>query len=296
MDFRGNMVALVKPFRNGFLDREAMTGLVDRVLAGGVSAVVPCGTTGESPTLSHDEHDRVVAMVIEAADGRRPVVAGTGSNSTAEAVRLTKAAAKLGADAVLSVCPYYNRPTQEGLYRHFTTVADSTDLPVVLYDIPGRTGVGLTLDTLARLADHPNIAAIKEATGQTGNATQIRRHTSLAVLSGDDAQTLPMMALGARGVISVLSNLLPSAMTGLVEAAEEGRFSDALTIHDRLQPLFQALFLESNPIPIKAALSRVGWIDPEIRPPLFTMSRPNEIALEEALEPYLEELAAFAEG
>jgi 4-hydroxy-tetrahydrodipicolinate synthase len=296
MDFRGNMVALVTPFRNGSLDREAMTGLVDRVLAGGVSAVVPCGTTGESPTLSHDEHDRVVATVIEAANGRKPVVAGTGSNSTAEAVRLTKAAAKLGADAVLSVCPYYNRPTQEGLYRHFTTVADSTELPVILYDIPGRTGVGLTLDTLARLGDHPNIAAIKEATGQTGNATQIRRHTSLAVLSGDDAQTLPMMALGARGVISVLSNLLPSAMTGLVEAAEEDRFSDALKIHDRLQPLFQALFLESNPIPIKAALSRVGWIDPEIRPPLFTMTRPNEIALEEALEPYLEELAAFAEG
>ncbi len=296
MDFRGNMVALVTPFRNGSLDREAMTGLVDRVLAGGVSAVVPCGTTGESPTLSHDEHDRVVAMVIEAADGRKPVVAGTGSNSTAEAVRLTMAAAKLGADAVLSVCPYYNRPTQEGLYRHFTTVADSTDLPVILYDIPGRTGVGLTLDTLAKLSDHPNIAAIKEATGQTGNATQIRKHTSLTVLSGDDAQTLPMMALGARGVISVLSNLLPSAMTGLVEAAEEGRFRDALRIHDRLQPLFQALFLESNPIPIKAAMSRVGWIDPEIRPPLFTMTRTNAIALEEALEPYLEELAAFAEG
>ena len=296
MDFRGNMVALVTPFRNGSVDREAMTRLVDRVLAGGVSGVVPCGTTGESPTLSHAEHDGVVAMVIEAADGRRPVVAGTGSNSTAEAVRLTVAAAKLGADAVLSVCPYYNRPTQEGLYRHFTTVADSTDLPVVLYDIPGRTGVGLTLDTLAKLSDHPNIAAIKEATGQTGNATQIRKHTSLTVLSGDDAQTLPMMALGARGVISVLSNLLPSAMTGLVEAAEEDRFSDALRIHDRLQPLFQALFLESNPIPIKAALSRVGWIDPEIRPPLFRMTRTNEIHLEEALEPFLEELAAFAEG
>ena len=182
MNFRGNMVALVTPFRNGSVDREAMTDLVDRVLAGGVSAVVPCGTTGESPTLSHVEHDQVVATVVEAANGRTPVVAGTGSNSTAEAVRLTKAAAELGANAALSVCPYYNRPTQDGLYRHFTTIADSSDLPVILYDIPGRTGVGLTLETLTRLGEHPNIAAIKEATGRIENVTLIRKHTNLTVL------------------------------------------------------------------------------------------------------------------
>lgn len=296
MDFQGNMVALVTPFRNGAVDGDALRGLVDRVLAGGVSAVVPCGTTGESPTLSHDEHDRVVALTIEAADGRVAVVAGTGSNSTAEAVRLTKAAARHGADAVLSVCPYYNKPTQDGLLRHFTTVADSSDLPVVLYDIPGRTGVGLTLDTLRKLGEHPNISAVKEATGQVGNVTLIRQATSLAVLSGDDALTLPMMALGARGVISVTSNLLPAAVTGLVQAVAEGRFQAALTIHDQLQPIFTALFLETNPIPIKAALARVGWIDGEIRGPLTPMTKANQTRLEAAMRPFLEELLAPTAG
>lgn len=294
MNFSGNMVALVTPFRNGSVDGEAMIGLVDRVRAGGVSAVVPCGTTGESPTLSHAEHDRVVQIVVEAAAGNVPVVAGTGSNSTAEAVRLTVAATKAGADAVLSVCPYYNRPTQDGLLGHFATVADSSDLPVVLYDIPGRTGVSLSLETLQSLSEHPNIAAVKEATGRVENVTLIRKHTNLTVLSGDDAMTLPMMALGAKGVISVTSNLLPGAMTALVQAAADERFGEALRIHDDLQPLFKALFLETNPIPIKAALGRVGWIDREIRPPLTPMTAANERQLEQAMEPFLAELLALS--
>ncbi len=296
MNFSGNMVALVTPFRNGSVDGEAMAGLLDRVLAGGVSAVVPCGTTGESPTLSHSEHDQVVSMVVQETNGRVPVVAGTGSNSTIEAVRLTKAAAKAGADAVLSVCPYYNRPTQDGLFRHFVTVADSTDLPVVLYDIPGRTGVGLALETRKKLGEHPNIAAVKEATGKVENVTLIREQTSLAVLSGDDAMTLPMMALGARGVISVISNLLPGAMTGLVQAASEGRFEQALETHDRLHPLFKALFLETNPIPIKTALGRVGWTEAEIRLPLTPMTPKNEALLGKAMEPFLEELLVCSGG
>lgn len=291
MEFSGNIVALVTPFRNGAVDHSALAKLTDRVIRGGAGGVVPCGTTGESPTLSHKEHDQVVAGVVEAAAGRVPVIAGTGSNSTAEAARLTRAAEESGASAVLSVNPYYNRPTQEGLARHFLAVADATRLPVILYDIPGRSSVGLSLDTLLRLAEHPRIQAIKDATGNLDRVTAIRSATNLSVLSGDDALTLPLLALGGSGVISVISNLLPRRMTKLVQAGLDGDFEAARHEHEALHPLMRALFLESNPIPIKTALGMLGWIDPELRLPLCPMSAAASAELEAALRPFREELA-----
>jgi 4-hydroxy-tetrahydrodipicolinate synthase len=268
MEFAGNIVALVTPFRNGAVDREALAAQVERTLAGGVSAVVPCGTTGESPTLSHDEHDEVVELTLAAVRGRVPVIAGAGSNSTREAIRLTKAAEHAGADAVLSVNPYYNRPSQEGLVGHFLAIADATSLPIVLYNIPGRTGVELSIDTITTLARHPRIRAIKEATGNVDLVTQIRAGCDLAVLSGDDVLTLPMLALGASGVISVLSNLLPRDMTELVAAARSGDFATARERHERLHPLMRALFVETNPVPVKAAMAELGWIAADVRRPL----------------------------
>ncbi|MCA8958283.1 MAG: 4-hydroxy-tetrahydrodipicolinate synthase [Planctomycetes bacterium] len=288
--FTGNMVALVTPFRNGQLDRAAFARLIERVIDGGVSAIVPCGTTGESPTLSHDEHDEVVRLAVQAAAGRVTVIAGAGSNSTAEAVRLTRAAAENGADAVLSVSPYYNKPTQEGLVRHFSTIADATDLPVVLYDIPGRCGVALAPDTVQRLAEHPRIRAIKVATGNVEDVSRITRSTGLAALSGDDSLTLPMLSLGAVGVISVISNLLPARMTRLVAAALEGDYSVARREHDALFPLMKAMFLESNPAPVKAALAKIGYLVDELRAPLVSVSPAARVAIESELAPFLDEL------
>jgi 4-hydroxy-tetrahydrodipicolinate synthase len=288
--FAGNIVALVTPFRNGALDAAALKTSVDRVIEGGVSALVPCGTTGESPTLTHDEHDAVVALTVEAANGRVPVIAGAGSNSTAEAIRLTKAAAAAGAAAVLSVNPYYNRPSQAGLVQHFLAIADASDVPIVLYNIPSRCGVELSLETIARLAAHPRIRAIKEATGNVENVTRIRATTDLAVLAGDDALALPMMALGATGVISVLSNLMPGAMTRLVHAAAAGDLARARAEHDRLHPLMKMLFVETNPAPVKAAMAHVGWILPELRAPLCPLADANRAQLERALAPFREEI------
>jgi 4-hydroxy-tetrahydrodipicolinate synthase len=290
MDFAGNMVALVTPFRNGSVDRSALGTLVEHVIAGGVAAVVPCGTTGESPTLSHDEHNEVVAFVVEKAAGRVPVVAGTGSNSTTEAIALTKAAEKAGANACLSVNPYYNKPSQDGLRQHFLAVAEASQLPVVLYNIPGRCGIELTLDTIQKLGAHENIQAIKEATGNVENVSHIRRHTDLAVLSGDDSLTLAMLALGGRGVISVISNLLPAQMTNLVNSALEGNFATAREEHDRLFPLMKAMFLESNPAPIKACLHRAGMIENQLRLPLCPVSEANMPRLMAQLEPFLADI------
>jgi 4-hydroxy-tetrahydrodipicolinate synthase len=291
MQFTGNMVALVTPFRNGVLDRTALARLVERTIDGGVSALVPCGTTGESPTLSHAEHDEVVAAVVELAAGRVPVVAGAGSNSTAEAVRLTRAAASAGAAAVLSVTPYYNRPNQDGLRRHFLAVADASELPVVLYDIPGRSVVRLALATTVALSEHPNIRAVKEATGDVENVTRIRAETSLAVLSGDDALTLPILALGGKGVISVLSNLLPAPMSRLVALGLAGQLVEALGIHDRLYPLMKSMFLDTNPTPVKHALAAIGLCSAELRLPLCELGAADAARLEQALEPFLDELA-----
>lgn len=290
MDFTGNIVALVTPLRNGSLDAEAFTRLIERVIAGGVSGIVPCGTTGESPTLTHQEHDEVIRMAVATSAGRVPVVAGTGSNSTTEAVRLTKAAAASGADAVLSVSPYYNKPTQAGLVAHFQTVADASELPMVLYDIPGRCGVRMALDTIVTLAEHPSIQAIKIATGDVEDVCRVRQNTDLAPLSGDDSLTLPMMSLGGVGVISVISNLLPRRMTRLVHAALEGDFGTALEEHNTMYRLMKALFVESNPAPIKAAMAKMGWLQNELRLPLCPVSPAGMSVVEEDLAPFLDEL------
>jgi len=281
--FSGNYVALVTPFRDGALDFDALRALIERVLGGGVHGVVPCGTTGESPTLSHQEHDQVIAWTVETAAGRVPVIAGTGSNSTAEAVRLTRAAARAGADAVLSVTPYYNRPGQAGIRRHFEAVADASELPVVLYDIPGRCGAGIEMATLELLGQHPNIQAIKEATGNVDRVTRIRAATKLQVLCGDDALTLPMMALGAQGVVSVASNLLPNEAVELVQRILSDDFAGALQVHDRLEPVFRALFVESNPVPVKAALRMRGVMTEEVRQPLVPLSDASRALLQRAL-------------
>ena len=286
------MVALVTPFRNGSFDRLAFTRLIQHVLDGGVSAVIPCGTTGESPTLSHEEHDEVVRAAVQIVEGQVPVIAGTGSNSTKEAVRLTRAAADAGASAVLSVSPYYNKPTQAGLAQHFLAVAECSALPVVLYDIPGRCGVNISTDTVVQLAVHPNVQAIKVATGDVEDVSRIKTRTQLHALSGDDALTLPMMALGGCGVISVISNLLPGRMTRMVTAALEGDFTSALREHEMLYPLMKAMFIESNPSPIKAALARIGMIDDELRLPLTKISAAGSTQLEEVLAPFLDELSS----
>ncbi|MCC6673081.1 MAG: 4-hydroxy-tetrahydrodipicolinate synthase [Planctomycetes bacterium] len=284
MEFRGNIVALVTPLRNGSVDAPALQRLIDRVIAGGVAAVVPCGTTGESPTLSHDEHDEVVALTVQAVRGRVPVIAGTGSNSTAEAIRLTRAAARAGAKAALSVNPYYNRPSQAGLVRHFLTIAEASEIPIVLYNIPGRCAVELTLETIVELARHPNVRAIKEATGNVENVTRIRAATPLAVLSGDDSLTLPMMALGACGVVSVLANLAPAAMTRLVGHIVHGELPAARELHDRLHPVMKALFVETNPVPIKTALAHLGLMAEEFRLPLCALREENRRILLAALD------------
>lgn len=290
MQFIGNIVALVTPFRNGAIDEDALTACVERAIQGGVSAVAPCGTTGESPTLTHEEHDAVVALTVQAARGRVPVLAGTGSNSTAEAVRLSRAAARAGASGLLSVTPYYNKPSQEGLRRHFEAVADATDLPVCLYDIPGRCAVAIAHETVVALSRHPNVAAIKEATGQVENVTRIRAETSLTVLSGDDALTLPILALGGQGVISVLSNVLPAAMTRLVQAALDGDLPTARAEHDRLYPLMKAMFLDTNPVPVKEAMGMLGWIEPELRLPLCRMDDARRNRLQAILDRYRGEI------
>lgn len=290
MDFTGNMVALVTPFRNGSFDEDAFIQLITRVIDGGVTAIIPCGTTGESPTLSHDEHDAVIRCAVQAAAGRVAVIAGTGSNATAEAVRLTKAAAECGADAVLSVSPYYNKPTQEGMRQHFLAVAEASSLPVVLYDIPGRCGVRLAIETQLRLAEHPRIQAVKVATGDVEDVTQLALRSGLATLSGDDSLTLPMMSLGARGVISVISNLLPQRMSRLVGAALEGDFATAREEHNTLYPLMKTMFVESNPAPIKAALARFGHMQNELRLPLCPVSPGAQEQLERDLQPFLDEL------
>jgi len=273
--FAGIFTALVTPFENDRIDVAALRRLIDHQFDQGVTGVVPVGTTGESPTLDHDEHKRVIEIAIDQAAGRGPVLAGTGSNSTREAVELTRAAEAAGADASLQVCPYYNKPCQEGLYRHYRAVAGSTSLPIVLYSIPGRSGVEIGVDTVARLAAYcPNIVAIKEAGGAVERVTQLRAVVppEFQILSGDDALTLPFMAAGACGVVSVASNLVPGVMSELVKAALAGDWSRALAVHDRWAPLFSGLLkLSSNPVPIKAAMALQGLMQPDVRLPLAAL-------------------------
>jgi 4-hydroxy-tetrahydrodipicolinate synthase len=283
MELQGCFTAIVTPFRNGAVDWEALAGLLERQLQAGVDGIVPVGTTGESPTLDFEEHRKVIEFVAEKVDHRCLVIAGTGGNSTAEAVELTKYAAALGVDATLQVTPYYNKPTAEGLYRHFATVADEAQLPVVLYNVPGRTAREIPLEVIRRLAGHPLVAAVKEAGGSVDRVSAILAEADIAVLSGDDSLTLPMMAVGAGGVISVASNVVPERVMEMVHAALAGEFERARIIHSMLYPLFRDLFVETNPIPVKAALARLGCIAEEYRLPLCEMSAEHKQQLVESM-------------
>jgi 4-hydroxy-tetrahydrodipicolinate synthase len=272
--FVGAMTALVTPMRDGRVDEKALAELVEAQLAGGIDALVPCGTTGESATLNHEEHAAVVRVVVRAAKKRVPVIAGAGSNSTAEAIALSKAAREAGADGLLHITPYYNRPNQEGLYHHFKAIVDAVPLPTILYNVPARTGCDLAVETIARLAELPAIVGVKEATGQVTRTQQIiaRLGERLAILSGEDAINFPLYAVGARGCISVVSNVAPRLIADTWDAAAAGDFARARALHYRSLPLAEALFSEPNPIPAKAALALMGRIAPELRLPLVPMS------------------------
>lgn len=286
--FSGSLVAIVTPFRNGRVDERALGDLIEFQIANGTHGIVPCGTTGESATLSHEEHDRVVAFTVEAVKRRVPVIAGTGSNSTDEAIALTRHAKQAGADGALLITPYYNKPMQEGLFRHYKAVAEAVDLPLVLYNIPGRTSVNMTPSTVARLAAFRNIVAIKEGSGSLVQVSEIIQSCGdrITVLSGDDALTLPMMVLGARGVVTVTANLAPADMAAMVNAFAAGRLAEARRLHFKMAPLFAALFLETNPIPVKEALAMMGKIDSELRLPLSPMAADSREKLTRALKEY----------
>jgi 4-hydroxy-tetrahydrodipicolinate synthase len=275
--FTGVITAIVTPFRRGAVDEESLRNLVEDQIANGIDGLVPVGTTGESPTLSFEEHIRVVQVVVEAAAKRVPVIAGTGSNSTKEAIELSQAAKRVGADGLLQVTPYYNKPSQDGLYRHFKAIIDACPLPTVVYNVPGRTACDLLPETIARLAELPEIVAVKEATGSALRASQIlaRVPSRFVVLSGDDATAFPFYALGGKGVISVVSNVAPGPMAEMWDAAAAGRWDRARELHYKLLPLSEGLFIESNPVPVKSALAMMGRIADELRPPLYPLAGPN---------------------
>jgi 4-hydroxy-tetrahydrodipicolinate synthase len=272
--FKGALTALITPFRDGAVDVPALRELIEWQIQSGIDGLVPCGSTGESATLTHAEHDAVVKLTIEQARRRVPVIAGTGSNSTAEAIRLTVAAAEMGADGALLLSPYYNKPTQDGIYRHYKTIAASVAIPILLYNIPGRTASNITPETVARLAEIKNIVGIKEASGSMDQASDILKLAGdkITILSGDDSLTVPLIALGAQGVISTCSNAVPREMHDLADAAVAGDFVKAREIHYRLLPLMRALFVETNPIPIKQALAFMGKCANELRMPLLPMT------------------------
>jgi 4-hydroxy-tetrahydrodipicolinate synthase len=284
--FEGVLTALVTPFRAGAVDERALQTLVEAQISAGVDGLVPCGSTGESATLSHAEHRRVVEVVVAAARGRVPVLAGTGSNSTAEAIALTRHAKEAGADGALLISPYYNKPTQQGIYAHYEAIARETAFPLVVYNIPGRTASNVLPSTIARLAELEQVVGVKEASGDLAQVAEViaRCPDSFAVLSGDDALTLPMLAIGGRGVISTTSNVAPSEMAGLVRAFRAGDLERARELHFRLLPLFSILFCETNPIPVKAALALAGQIGDEIRLPLTPLTAPNRERLQAVLK------------
>jgi 4-hydroxy-tetrahydrodipicolinate synthase len=271
--FRGVITALVTPMsEGGEVDLGAMEKLVEFHVQRKTDAILPCGSTGESATLSHEEHLRIVETVVKRAAERIPVIAGTGSNSTKEAIELTASAAKLKVSGALLITPYYNKPTQEGMYRHFKAVAESVEIPIILYNVPGRTGVNLEPATVARLAEIPNIVALKEASGSLEQVNRIATMSDIVILSGDDSLTYPMLALGAKGVISVAANIVPDRMCEMIRLYMDGRHAEGLAIHKRLYPLMNGLFVESNPIPVKAAMGMLGMIPGGIRPPLTPLS------------------------
>lgn len=286
--FAGSLVAIVTPFKSGRVDERALGDLIEFQLQNGTDGIVPCGTTGESATLSHEEHERVVAFTVQVVKHRVPVIAGSGSNSTEEAIALTRHAKQVGADAALLITPYYNKPTQEGLYRHYKAVAEAVDLPLVLYNIPGRTSVNMLPNTVARLASIPNIVAIKEGSGSVQQGSEILQACGerITVLSGDDPLTLPMMAIGAKGVVTVTANIVPADMAGMVDAFAAGELDRARRLHDKMYPLFTALFFETNPIPVKEALAMMAKMNGELRLPLCPMSAENREKLARALKDY----------
>lgn len=289
MDLKGIHTALVTPFKDGSLDEKAFRNLIEFQLKAGINGVVPCGSTGESPTLSYEEHEKVIELAVKYVKGKVPVIAGTGSNSTQEAIELTKGAKKLGADLCLLTTPYYNKPTQEGLYQHFKAIAEAVNIPLILYNIPGRTGINMTPETVFKLSRIRNIVGIKEAAGSLTQVSDIYRLTkgTFAILSGDDNLFLPMMSVGAVGVISVLSNIMPKEMQSLYKAfLIEKNIKKAMNIHTRLMPLFQGMFVETNPIPIKEAMAYMGMIKKEFRLPLCPLSDANSIFIKGLLVEY----------
>ena len=285
--FAGLTVALVTPFRDGAVDEAALRKLVDFHVESGTDCISPVGTTGESPTLSHDEHERVISIVCEQSDRRVKVMAGTGSNSTSEAIRLTQFAQKAGADGALMVAPYYNKPTQEGFYQHYKAVAEAVDLPIVLYNIPGRTAKNIEPETIARIGEIPNIVAVKESTGSMDQASQIVAVSELTVLSGDDSLTLPLLAIGGSGVVSVVGNIVPQDVKALLNGFQAGDVAKAQAWHGKLFPLCRDLLgLATNPIPIKAAMQLLGRDTGEVRLPLTGLDESERANLADTLKTY----------
>ena len=284
--FSGAFTALITPFKNGEVDGEALADLAEFQIRQGANGLVPCGTTGETPALTEEEDRLVVETAVHVSGGQVPVIAGTGSNSTDMAIKYTKMAEKAGADGSLQVAPYYNKPTQEGLFRHFATIAENTSLPLILYNIPSRTSVTLSAETVARLAEIPNIVGIKDSTLSVSMVSDVRRlcGEDFAILSGDDPMTLPVMSLGGNGVISVASNVAPAAVSEMVKALNSEDFERGRELHYELFPLFRALFLETNPIPVKAAASLLGLCSDEMRLPLVPMSGENLLKLQKVME------------
>lgn len=286
--FKGSMTAIVTPFKDGKIDERAFQELIEFQIKNGTDAIVPCGTTGESATLTYEEHDKVIELTIEMVNKKVPVIAGTGSNSTAETIMLTRHAERVGADAALLITPYYNKPTQEGLYQHYKAVAEEVALPLFLYNVPGRTGVNMLPETVARLSEIENIIGIKEA---TGNLQQISDVIELCgpgfiILSGDDFTTLPILAIGGHGVISVTSNIAPGDVADMCDAFEAGDMKRATALHYKLQPLHRAMFVETNPIPVKTALAMMGKVREEFRLPLVRIGEKNRERLQKTLMDY----------
>ncbi len=287
--FKGSIVAIVTPFKNGKIDEKKLRELIDFQINNGSSGIVPCGTTGESATLNFDEHESVIQITIEQVKKRVPVIAGTGSNSTQEAIMLTQQAASAGADASLQVSPYYNRPTQRGLYEHFKAIAQSVKIPIILYNIAGRTGVNIEPETIAKLAkDCKNIVAVKEASGSLDQMSRIKQlcPKEFNLISGDDGLTLPVLSIGGIGIISVVANIVPSDVANLVTAFAKGDFKKAKELHYKLLPLIKAVFLETNPIPVKTAMGLLGMCDPGLRLPMCNMSDDHLEKLKQALRDY----------
>ncbi|HIA32068.1 MAG TPA: 4-hydroxy-tetrahydrodipicolinate synthase [Nitrospinaceae bacterium] len=283
--FKGVFVAIVTPFKNGKIDEEALRGLIDFQIAGGVDGIVPCGTTGESATLNHEEHDQVIRIAVDACKGKASVLAGTGSNSTQEAIQLSRNAKNAGADGLLQITPYYNKPNQEGLYHHFSSIADAVDLPIVLYNVPSRTSVNMVPETVVRLAKIEKIVGIKEASGSLQAISKIIDNCGkdFTVLSGDDPLLWPILAIGGKGVISVTANILPAKVAALCKAAAIGDIAGARSLHYELMDINDSLFIDTNPIPVKAALHLMGKIENELRGPLIKLSKDTLERLKKAM-------------